>query len=250
MEKQFPVHDIEPEKCHDLPPEELKSMQEYVGHVKRDVAGLGIIHEVNKPHEEYIDEYLPPPPPELLQEFGDNDPIYVNVARKGRTSFNRALPNTGIDPKENLHHARPYNIIENEDLNEKTKKLGIRVDSFSSSSSDTSNASANNNNTSLKPKSSQRGEWSNVKNGNGLSSDGGRNLLQEAMKHPTIPAGQKCENCKDDLKTGEVAISAERAGPVKLWHPRCFKCHDCKVSIAVYLKIWVKYTLFKPKHPP
>ena len=75
LEKQFPVHDIEPEKCHDLPPEELKSMQEYVGHVKREVAGLGTVREINKPRMEYFDEDLPPPPPELLQDFAEEDPM-------------------------------------------------------------------------------------------------------------------------------------------------------------------------------
>ena len=88
LEKQFPVHDIEPEKCHDLPPEELKSMQEYVGHVKREVAGLGTIHEINKPRMEYFDEYLPPPPPELLQDVAEEDPIYANLVPGDFKSLN------------------------------------------------------------------------------------------------------------------------------------------------------------------
>ena len=232
LEKQFPVHDIEPEKCHNLPPEELKSMQEYVGHVKREVAGLGTIHEINKPTMEYVDEDLPPPPPELLQGISEEDPIYANLPPGGGRllNINSNRNNNGIQSRENLHYARPYNIDSNEEMNEKPN--ATRVDSFSSStSSDASGPTRN------RPNHTKQGAFPvAISNGRGegeTDSQRGRNLLHEAMKHPALPAGQKCEHCKEILKTGEVAINAERAGPSKIWHPRCFKCHECEVKIYV-----------------
>jgi hypothetical protein len=106
----------------------------------------------------------------------------------------------------------------------------MHVDSFSSSSSDGSGTPGKN--TSLaesNAKASSQFKSADVQNKFPVNREGKGNLLHEAMKHPTIPVGQKCENCENILKTGEVAISAERAGPVKIWHPRCFTCHECKV---------------------
>ena len=232
LEKQFPVHDIEPEKCHNLPPEELKSMQEYVGHVKREVAGLGTIHEINKPTMEYVDEDLPPPPPELLQGISEEDPIYANLPPGGGRllNINSNRNNNGIQSRENLHYARPYNIDLNEEMNEKPN--ATRVDSFSSSTSSDASGPIRN-----RPNHTKQGAFPvAISNGRGegeTDSQRGRNLLHEAMKHPALPAGQKCEHCKEILKTGEVAINAERAGPSKIWHPRCFKCHECEVKIYV-----------------
>ena len=34
-------------QCDVLPPEELESMMDYIGHVKKEVAGLGTIYEVH-----------------------------------------------------------------------------------------------------------------------------------------------------------------------------------------------------------
>ena len=199
--------------------------------MKKEVAGLGVIYEINKPKMEYIDDDLPPPPPELLRDFNDEDPIYANVTRNGPPSSHPPLPTKGIKPGDKLYHARPYNLESTEELTNRPHKSGVRVDSFSSSSSDASSPSTTK--TSPTPytrkNASPSAKVPDVDNEGSFNSEGGRNLLHEAMKNPIIPAGKTCENCKDILNTGEVAISAERAGPVKIWHPRCFKCHDCKV---------------------
>ena len=219
-----------------MPPEELKTMQEYVGHVKRDVAGLGIIYEVNKPNINVMDEDLPPPPPELLQDLNRDKPIYSNITQNGDESSYVPLTQKTSNLTENLHYARPYHINDNadDDISNKMKNLGMRIDSFSSSSSNDSNQSINNNNRMDPKHSSTKGGMQFIpRNGTTYKNEGGENLLHEAMKHPAAPAGQKCENCKHVMKTGEVAISAERAGPIKLWHPRCFKCHDCEVNLVL-----------------
>ena len=200
----------------------------YVGHVKKEVAGLGVIHEVNEPKVGY-DEYLPPPPPELLQDYNDQDPVYANIKQRPPSSPPPPPPQN-MNEDNRLYHARPYNIDASEDSN-KQGKLGMRVDSFSSSSSDASNPSASqvnpapnrikHNFTGSKPLQ--------LGNETGFSSDEEKNLVQEALKNPTVPAGKKCSSCKEALSPGDVAISTERAGPTKVWHPRCFRCCECKV---------------------
>ena len=124
----------------------------------------------------------------------------------------------------------------------------MHVDSFSSSSSDGSGRlSKNTSHAQRNAKAPSQIKSPNGKHRFPADPETSGNLLHEAMKHPTIPVGQKCENCKNTLKTGEVAISAERAGPVKIWHPRCFKCHECKV-IRIINSIFIICILNKIKH--
>ena len=149
LEKQFPIHDIEPEQCDVLPPEELKSMLEYIGHVKKDVAGLATIMELEESPPDLSD--LPPPPPELLDPPNE-EPIYANLPLKR--------------PSPDLFHAKPYY----------------------SGDDDQSDPS-------VRPKS--------------------------------------CQHCQTEMQLGDVAIRADRAGIDKVWHPQCFKCFQCNVSLEV-----------------
>ena len=43
-----------------------------------------------------------------------------------------------------------------------------------------------------------------------------------------------CQNCTHPIRGGEVAIFAERAGSDKCWHPDCFSCSICHVSISYF----------------
>lgn len=43
LQKQIPVHDIDPSLCHELNDEELKQMNEYISHVKNSSVGVGQI---------------------------------------------------------------------------------------------------------------------------------------------------------------------------------------------------------------
>ncbi|CAG9814588.1 unnamed protein product [Phaedon cochleariae] len=43
LQKQIPIHDIDPNLCHELNEEELKQMNEYIAHVKQNSVGVGQI---------------------------------------------------------------------------------------------------------------------------------------------------------------------------------------------------------------
>ena len=57
LEKQFPLHDVEPEKCHELSPGEVDRMESYVDNVRRNVAGQGVVTQLEQRPPS------PPPPP-------------------------------------------------------------------------------------------------------------------------------------------------------------------------------------------
>ena len=46
-----------------------------------------------------------------------------------------------------------------------------------------------------------------------------------------------CQNCTEPVKAGEVAIFAERAGSDRCWHPQCFCCTICNVSLLHNLNL-------------
>jgi len=111
LEKQFPVHDIEPDQCAGtLPPEELEGMLDYIGHVKKDVAGQATVHELPSDEQARLlpdeqDHDLPPPPPELLMQ--DDEQIYANLPLKSGTR----APTSSGSGSVNLYHARPYHSL-------------------------------------------------------------------------------------------------------------------------------------------
>lgn len=42
----------------------------------------------------------------------------------------------------------------------------------------------------------------------------------------------KCNQCKNNIYPGDVAVKAERAGKDIAWHPKCFVCFQCKELLA------------------
>jgi hypothetical protein len=45
-----------------------------------------------------------------------------------------------------------------------------------------------------------------------------------------------CRKCKKPLVTGDIAVLAERAGEQAAWHPQCFVCCTCEVSVCKQLE--------------
>ncbi len=60
--------------------------------------------------------------------------------------------------------------------------------------------------------------------------DGGQKNRHQHRRSKDAAAVARCQECKGDLFPGDVAVQADRAGKDKMWHPRCFKCFECRVS--------------------
>uniref|UniRef100_A0A0K2TJ45 Testin n=1 Tax=Lepeophtheirus salmonis TaxID=72036 RepID=A0A0K2TJ45_LEPSM len=202
LQKQFPVHDIEPDKCHNLTAGEIDSMANYLLHVKENNVGQGMVLEI--PDEDFpppppplenlcisdeAPDYLPPPPPSLLEDSDNSNPLDTTP---------------GISPGE---------APKKDDINQvssplkKLSKCPI-----------------------IPPKNGNLGEYLNTdfpvhqskgKESSPLVKDDSPSNL------PLIVKG-KCDGCKMVFLPGDVVIRAERATDGQLWHPSCFKCSACK----------------------
>lgn len=42
----------------------------------------------------------------------------------------------------------------------------------------------------------------------------------------------KCEKCKIEIESGDIAVKAKRAGKGVIWHPQCFVCFKCNELLA------------------
>jgi hypothetical protein len=56
-------------------------------------------------------------------------------------------------------------------------------------------------------------------------------LLQDPEGHQQV-GSWCCRKCSQPIEAGTVAIFAERAGSDKCWHPQCFVCSICHVSVV------------------
>ena len=71
LEKQFPLHDVAPDKCHELSPGEVDRMTDYVDNVRRNVAGQGIVTQLTH-HGDILEDkrhqgnLRPPSPPTTM----------------------------------------------------------------------------------------------------------------------------------------------------------------------------------------
>ena len=66
LEKQFPLHDVEPERCHQLSQGERDKMSSYVDNVKRNVVGQGILTQLGRGTGTPSPPPVMPPPMKLL----------------------------------------------------------------------------------------------------------------------------------------------------------------------------------------
>ncbi|XP_076878112.1 testin [Brachyhypopomus gauderio] len=63
------------------------------------------------------------------------------------------------------------------------------------------------------------------------------------------PAGSyTCHHCQQDMRHGEPAVYAERAGYDRLWHPACFVCCTCEELLVDMIYFWKKGRLFCGRH--
>ncbi len=67
---------------------------------------------------------------------------------------------------------------------------------------------------------------------------------QEVSQDPEGLVGAwSCRKCTQPIEAGTVAIFAERAGSDKCWHPQCFVCSICHVSLFIF-----SFQIFSDSH--
>lgn len=59
---------------------------------------------------------------------------------------------------------------------------------------------------------------------------------------------QSCYCCKLNMKEGDPAVYAERAGYDKLWHPACFVCCICNELLVDMIYFWKNGNLYCGRH--
>eukprot|EP00096_Caligus_rogercresseyi_P010366 TRINITY_DN3748_c0_g1_i1.p1 TRINITY_DN3748_c0_g1~~TRINITY_DN3748_c0_g1_i1.p1 ORF type:complete len:579 (+),score=185.09 TRINITY_DN3748_c0_g1_i1:191-1927(+) len=215
LQKQFPVHDIEPDKCHNLTASEIDSMINYLSHVKENNIGQGLVLEI--PEEEYDEEEeeeedypLPPPPLEGL-----------HISQM---------------PPDELPPPPPSFLLEEDDEEEKqnggdpssllpSSRIADDIRKFSSLPPRKNAAVPTNSPPPPPPSTGGVLETSSSSHSKSPSKDAAALTIPSGLS-PVIKGS--CDGCKKDFLPGDVVIRAERSTEGQLWHPSCFKCSVCK----------------------
>jgi len=236
LEKQFPLHDVEPEICHQLTTGEINLMTSYVDNVKKNVAGQGIVEELGlaeddldcKPHN--VHKELSPSPPLPL-------PPPMNLLNAETLSY--TLAGTNLDKKLSYecvtypanmgtYHATPY--CESDETNKFCTKAAGDSNLMRYSNGHLNQA------IDFNPKDlyvNRRNPYSSVDNDDRIQSE-----------ISAVSNSWHCSGCQNQMFPGEIAIFAERAGRNKCWHPACFSCAKCGEMLEDLLYFYNKGQLF------
>ncbi|XP_051974523.1 prickle-like protein 1 isoform X1 [Xyrauchen texanus] len=66
-------------------------------------------------------------------------------------------------------------------------------------------------------------------------------LLPRALKHI-------CKHCKENIKGGEMAVFASRAGPGPCWHAACFTCSTCEELLVDLIYFYHNGKIYCGRH--
>lgn len=251
LEKQVPLHDFNANVCHNLTVEEADAMSSYLQNLKENAVGQGLVKKLtnspNNPlplfknmnlapkpfkkmfnqHQKDEDEF-PPPPPELL--YPSNSELKPPSTFIGNKNYSRndeladnKFDNVNNNPAECdqqvISRLPNSNIVRSESLPQQQTQLSssIHNDNYKPMLYD------KNFGESLKsPLQKDPKEITSVNADTCVLSDGVELL---------------CKQCKGIVKSGHVAVLAERIGKDVLWHPQCFVCTMCQVIFVTYC-VW------------
>ncbi|XP_022118409.2 protein prickle isoform X2 [Pieris rapae] len=63
-----------------------------------------------------------------------------------------------------------------------------------------------------------------------------------------LHAPATCERCEEALSSGDMCVSAARAGPSARWHPACFNCTTCQELLVDLVYFWKDGRLYCGRH--
>ncbi|XP_056604359.1 prickle-like protein 1b isoform X2 [Triplophysa dalaica] len=66
-------------------------------------------------------------------------------------------------------------------------------------------------------------------------------LLPRGLQH-------SCEHCKENIRAGEMAVFASRAGPGTCWHPACFTCSTCNELLVDLIYFYHNGQIYCGRH--
>jgi len=241
LEKQFPLHDVEPGQCHQLTQGEIDTMTSYVDNVKKNVVGQGILHElgigVNTSKYDLEDDLydlppplpsshlpgphissssplpLPPPPMDLLNLDTLSYSLPSPPDRSVPAKTHPKMEETGVLHNINEHSRKPNSIHSTSSPNK-----GLHL----------TNAPHYEHSIPSRPDLTNPDSSSSTK------------LVYSGQK----PGGWSCCGCGQSMYPGEIAIFAERAGQDKCWHPSCFSCTQCGEMLEDLLYFYSKGQLY------
>jgi len=218
LEKQFPLHDVEPGQCHQLSQGEMESMSSYVENVKRNVAGQGVIQELGDENcsnhrNLHADAYHHEKPQEQGERNTPSPP-----------------PSQPPPPMSLLNTNTLSYTLAGTHLNNRPPKLE------NSSTSATLQTTPNKPRHFLSPHLYQ-----NIRKGSTGSS-----IASSPSPPPLSPTPSTwfCSGCDGQMNPGEIAIFAERAGHNKCWHSNCFSCTQCGEMLEDLLYFYNNGKLF------
>ncbi|XP_041984483.1 protein prickle-like [Aricia agestis] len=63
-----------------------------------------------------------------------------------------------------------------------------------------------------------------------------------------LHAPQPCDRCEEMMASGDMCVSAARAGPAARWHPACFVCCACQELLVDLVYFWREGRLYCGRH--
>jgi len=221
LEKQFPLHDVEPDICHQLSSGEINTMNSYVENVKKNVAGQGIVEELGEcgvDAVQHVNKDLrhmsPSPPPPLPPPMQLINAETLSYTLAG-THLDKKVPHVFASYPTNMgtYHATPYQTPHGPN----NQRLA---------GTDRTNNTAHTEHHILnKPLEFNSEDLYVNQPSTDCYSPGNMNTIP-ANKHESNRSWF-CSGCRVSMFPGEIAVFAERAGRNKCWHPACFSCTKC-----------------------
>lgn len=249
LEKQVPLHDFNANVCHNLTAEEADAMSSYLQNLKENAVGQGLVKKLtNNPrnplplfknmnlapkpfkktfnqHQNEEDEF-PPPPPELL--YPTNTELKTPSTFIGNKNYSRN-DKSEINKFDNVNNNPNYPAECDQQVISQLPNSHIA--SSESLPQQQTNLSSSIYNDNYKPmlydknagESLKNPHWEDPKEIAAINAD--TCVLSDGVE-------LLCKQCKGSVKSGQVAVLAERIGKEVLWHPQCFVCTICQVIFA------------------
>lgn len=265
LEKQVPLHDFNANICHNLSTEESDAMSSYLENLKENAVGQGLVKKLSnsanplplfnnmnitpKPFknlfkQEHVEdeEFLPPPPPELLYTpnpilkkpstfIGNKN--YSNSDKFESNMLDNANNNPAVSHQQVTSQWPSSKIAWSETLPQQPTNFSsnIKNDNYKPEELNDHNVS--------KLSESPSQERSNDPQNQKIA-------LSDNADTYVVHDGKEllCKQCNLKVLPGQVAVMAERTGKEVLWHPPCFVCSTCEVMFIIILMQYVTQPCF------